>query len=50
MMAERPVVSRQPHHLRALPRACETEGRGALLGHSMAAQMEQANESNENGS
>jgi len=34
MMAERTVVSRQPHHLRALPRACETEGRGALLGHS----------------
>jgi hypothetical protein len=25
---------RQPHHLRALPRACETEGRGAVLGHS----------------
>jgi NADPH:quinone reductase-like Zn-dependent oxidoreductase len=34
MMAERTVLSRQPHHLRALPRACETEGRGALLGHS----------------
>ena len=39
-MAERTVVSRQPHHLRALPRACETEGRGAVLERQASASVE----------